>query len=115
MCLHCLSAFGLFGTQRPVCRAAIRARVFIAFRLLVCLGRYDGLRVLFEYLESSLPFGFWSVWDDLQKNKRFHSGHCLHCLSAFGLFGTVEAQAIGAMDDVSSLPFGFWSVWDTTY
>ncbi len=87
--LHCLSAFGLFGTRgRSLGRIYVQL-VFIAFRLLVCLGRS--------------PNG----WFFVPTEKR------LHCLSAFGLFGT----ALFAFDNddvirTSSLPFGFWSVWD---
>ena len=36
--LHCLSAFGLFGTRGIRAVHRISLVVFIAFRLLVCLG-----------------------------------------------------------------------------
>ncbi len=39
----------------------------------------------------------------------------LHCLSAFGLFGTMQVWVVDLQgEEVSSLPFGFWSVWDWT-
>ncbi len=37
--------------------------VFIAFRLLVCLGPGGSAGGLPPVARSSLPFGFWSVWD----------------------------------------------------
>ncbi len=65
-CLHCLSAFGLFGTRW-----------------------LDGLFVE-RASASSLPFGFWSVWDDGLFVERTSAPASLHCLSAFGLFGTMK-------------------------
>ncbi len=110
--LHCLSAFGLFGTLRPGDKGWFGDGVFIAFRLLVCLGRAD------ESLDgqragvSSLPFGFWSVWDEIvqlesgKSRKVFIAFRLLVCLGrdTVGWAGTAIGQ--------SSLPFGFWSVWD---
>ncbi len=63
--------------------------------------------------QSSLPFGFWSVWDFDSRAKTAQTVLGLHCLSAFGLFGTrgqTEHGVVAAR--LSSLPFGFWSVWD---
>ena len=87
--------------------------VFIAFRLLVCLGPpIEYWHVPLAHV-SSLPFGFWSVWDAWYVGIAHDNVVCLHCLSAFGLFGTARLQSC-ATETVtgSSLPFGFWSVWD---
>ena len=139
MRLHCLSAFGLFGTKQMKGKHATRRRVFIAFRLLVCLGLVlarlqsaatETVFIAFRLLVclglqsaatetvtgvrgSSLPFGFWSVWDPCECcDSPLHGVRVfiafrllvclglvrilgpyvqsarLHCLSAFGLFGT---------------------------
>ncbi len=61
--LHCLSAFGLFGTRGHYARIRLPREVFIAFRLLVCLGRHSTNGSTACSSKSSLPFGFWSVWD----------------------------------------------------
>ena len=113
--LHCLSAFGLFGTTCHSSTCLCSASVFIAFRLLVCLGPGPTVCQQKAHPQSSLPFGFWSVWDMTELEislSRLHA--CLHCLSAFGLFGTRGHASAYAEVIMSSLPFGFWSVWDCT-
>ena len=138
MRLHCLSAFGLFGTSDHLHGVADQGVVFIAFRLLVCLGRWVFIWDTQEQRRSSLPFGFWSVWDSLagygfQRKQRsvFIAFRLLVCLGhllvrrlreagepvfiAFRLLvclGPTSRPRIVLLLAVSSLPFGFWSVWD---
>ena len=66
----------------------MRGKVFIAFRLLVCLGLYPMPLHRGPLMRSSLPFGFWSVWDEVNELENILGQLRLHCLSAFGLFGT---------------------------
>ena len=76
-------------------------------------------RVLSEY-KSSLPFGFWSVWDAGQLTKgqlrRLKSSLPFGFWSVWDPFQRTASTELTAL---SSLPFGFWSVWDnilsTTY
>ena len=86
--LHCLSAFGLFGTFGDGEKGQRGFIVFIAFRLLVCLGQRLIRVIATEKSVSSLPFGFWSVWDGATHHGVVPPTSSLHCLSAFGLFGT---------------------------
>ena len=68
-------------------------KVFIAFRLLVCLGPARKPRKRAWPITSSLPFGFWSVWDGAFYEMSEPENSSLHCLSAFGLFGTCSTLA----------------------
>ena len=87
--LHCLSAFGLFGTLGVHLGHPRTAKVFIAFRLLVCLGLAGGVRVptkAEECLHCLSAFGLFGT--PARPAAARSRGTGLHCLSAFGLFGT---------------------------
>ena len=87
--------------------------VFIAFRLLVCLGQLAEERGQASAYASSLPFGFWSVWDPCgEMLPRSNTG--MSSLP-FGFWSVWDRWLMGSVWESpirSSLPFGFWSVWD---
>ena len=65
--------------------------VFIAFRLLVCLGRrhYElSRRQRPTRLHCLSAFGLFGT--PAKKTMKFETNNSLHCLSAFGLFGTTK-------------------------
>ena len=88
--LHCLSAFGLFGTIKRAVNLSNSIPVFIAFRLLVCLGPGEP-QVLTKWTEEVfIAFRLLVCLGRHNDGEGHMVSLCLHCLSAFGLFGTCE-------------------------
>ena len=106
-----------------VCLGLILARlhsvatetVFIAFRLLVCLGPCKAIAIAYTLFLVFIAFRLLVCLGHEHCEGTHRAVGGLHCLSAFGLFGTSSLRTQQtATPNSSSLPFGFWSVWDSS-